>query len=616
MRLQDKNVDQPEMNLRLLAWSQEGVLVVEQDLQARTVSLSGKQDCDISVPALGDDSVFLRLGKDRVLIFYQHSDHRPGDTVELTIGETARVGMLYWSVLKSPVRHPVEAASVQPLGAGLASRLLDWMARPMGAREDLRGALVDFLDLALERSRAISGMLVLADHDGFSLASYRGLSLEEAHRFWDSMPEQLSAEILRTQARVLLPEGFQNQNSAETTVYIRGMRSIVGFPVQAEGRLLAILYLGFHNLMRELSRELQLDIEQSCAVLGLIVQRGLLRAEVESVRFGEGVARDAFPHGRLMLGSSPEMADVYRRITRIAPVDINTLIVGETGTGKELAAREIHRLSPRSDKPFIVFNVAAVPESLFEAEMFGYRRGSFTGALTDRKGMVEMAHEGTLFIDEIGELSLPLQAKLLRVLQEREVSRIGDEKSRSVDFRLVTATHRDLPALVKKGKFREDLYYRIAGTVIVVPSLRERRGDVLELANFFRQQFATRHGLPLRHWSPDAVEALRRAPWPGNVRELEHAVSRAFIMADGEVIRAQDLQLSPDDHHQDDDVHDVEGLEVEGGSLADAKQEWLKAYISESLKRHDGNRAKTAKNLGIGQRTLFRYIEQLGIRGV
>jgi len=326
-------------------------------------------------------------------------------------------------------------------------------------------------------------------------------------------------------------------------------------------------------------------------------------------RRATGVDQPLLPPDRLMVGNSRGLLAVYQLLTRLAPVNVATLIIGETGTGKELVAREIHRLSPRADGPLITVNAVAMPADLVESELFGHRRGAFTGALNDREGLIERADGGTLFLDEIGELSPQVQAKLLRVLQERSFTRIGENTIRKSDFRLVAATHRNLQELIASGQFREDFYYRIAAATIQMPPLRERREDIVPLVLHFHRRFAEEHGLKLKRWSMSALQLLTDLAWPGNIRELEHCVRRALVMCDGPIVQPNHLDTNIT---VDSNVAD-ESQTSNQPTLDEARNAWMRRFLQRALAQHNGRRGDTAKALGIGERTLFRYIEQFGI---
>ncbi len=599
---------------QLMAWTDGGALVLSRGVSARTWSLSGKNDADIFVPELGEGAVFLRVGVDGSA-FLSTGQAGAEEPTPLGIGIPAKFGELNWTLVRGSVAEvtaPAAAASEGSRYAAFLSDLVLWISRPMSGTQELRDGLREFLSLIVDNTPAASGMLVLAEGDGFSLVSSFGLTPKDAQKLWEKMPHSLTEEVMRSSARVLLPDELRRSMNGDSTVFVRGVRSVAGFPVLAEGRLMAIFYLGFDNLLKHLSHELQQVLEAAADILGIVIQRALLREQLENLKLRAASSPEAsLPSGRLMVGSSEKLVAVYHLLSRLAPVDVSTLILGETGTGKELAAKELHRMSPRGRKPFVVVNAAALPESLIESELFGHKKGAFTGALTDRTGLIEQSDGGTLFIDEIGELPPAMQAKLLRVLQERALTRIGETTPRQVDFRLVSATHRNLEDMVTQSTFREDLYYRIAGAVIKMPALRERPEDIITLANFFRQQFAERHGLPDKEWSTEALIELEQRPWAGNVRELENVVGRAFVMAEGTIIRRTDLgggDLTA--HAGKPQPEAIQQLEP----LTEARDAWMKGFLMRALKRFNGRRAETAKALGIGERTLFRYLEQYEIR--
>ncbi|MFZ5441556.1 MAG: sigma 54-interacting transcriptional regulator [Myxococcota bacterium] len=297
---------------------------------------------------------------------------------------------------------------------------------------------------------------------------------------------------------------------------------------------------------------------------------------------------------------SEVMRTVLAQARKVASVDTTVLLLGESGVGKERIARLIHDSSARQTGPFVAINCAAVPESLLESELFGHARGSFTGATSDRAGLFEAARGGTLLLDEVGELPLPMQSKLLRVLQEREVRRVGENKTRSIDVRVLAATHRELAAEVKAGRFREDLYFRLRVIELRVPALRERTDDILPLARQALAAAAAREKLPLKELSSEASRAVLAHPWPGNVRELLNAMERALVLAPGKRIELSDLP--PEVARPPAQAVSV----GEGQTLADIERE----VILSTLARERGSRARTAQRLGIGQATLFRKLKQ------
>ena len=313
----------------------------------------------------------------------------------------------------------------------------------------------------------------------------------------------------------------------------------------------------------------------------------------------------AGPAERGLVAASTAMQQALALVARVAEHNTTVLITGESGTGKEVIARAIHRASPRAARAFVGINCAAIPENLLESELFGHVRGAFTGATADKVGLFEQASGGTLLLDEIGELPVELQAKLLRVLQESEIRRVGDQKTRRVDARVLAATARDLEAEVRAGRFREDLFYRINVVAIELPPLRERRQDIVPLAGLFADRLAKRFARPLSI-SDGALKWLEQQDWPGNVRELENAIERAAVLSSNESLAPEDFTDAVDARRTTHDAHDVR-------TLADAVEAAERQAITAALGESNGNRREAAKRLGVSLRTLFYKIERYGI---
>lgn len=295
--------------------------------------------------------------------------------------------------------------------------------------------------------------------------------------------------------------------------------------------------------------------------------------------------------------ASPLMRDLLRKAARFAASEAPVVVFGESGTGKEVVARALHANSPRAQQPFVAVNVAALPTELLESELFGHARGAFTGAHQARKGLFESADGGVLFLDEIGEMPLPLQAKLLRALQEGEIRRVGETAAKEVDVRVVCATHRDLAERVRSGHFREDLYYRLNVVNLHLPPLRERGDDVVVLAKYLLNKYAEEFGSKVKGFTPNALIALKKYDWPGNVRQVENRIKKAIVLCDKTLIGPEDLDLFP------------EAL-TEIQTLTQAREDFQRRYILEVLERNNGNRTKTARDLGVDPRTIFRYLER------
>jgi len=334
--------------------------------------------------------------------------------------------------------------------------------------------------------------------------------------------------------------------------------------------------------------------------LGLIVRRAFHLSDIESEN-----RRLADKPGESVLGgiitASPAMLKVARMIERVAGADVSVMLLGASGTGKELLAKGLHDVSPRKKKPFVAINCAAIPENLLEAELFGYEKGAFTGAIKTTEGKIELAQGGTLFLDEVGDIPLPLQVKLLRFLQERVIERIGGRRTIPVDVRIVCATHQNLDTMIAEQRFREDLYYRLAEIVVRIPPLAERHGDATLLGQYFLQKFAREMKRGVKGFTPDALAALNAWHWPGNVRELENRMKRAVIMADTSRLSAADLDLED----KDDDAEML--------NLKTAREVADRKAIRLSLARTEGNISNAAKLLGISRPTFYDLIKQYGI---
>ncbi len=304
-----------------------------------------------------------------------------------------------------------------------------------------------------------------------------------------------------------------------------------------------------------------------------------------------------------IIGSSPLMKVVFSTVRKISGTDVSVLVTGESGTGKELVAQAIHNLSPRGGKPFVAINCGAIPESLLESELFGHEKGAFTGATAQRLGKLECAPGGTLFLDEIGELAQTLQVKLLRFLQEKVIERVGGRELIPVDSRVIAATNQDPEKAVEEGRFREDLYFRLAVVKLVLPPLRERGDDVIQLAEHLLALYSKELKRPLKKLSKQAVTALRKHPWPGNVRELQNRVKRAVLLVDGPSVGALELDLESASHSSP----------ASSTSLKEARKDLEKNMVARALEEHQGNISKTARALGVSRPTLYGIIARYGL---
>ena len=344
--------------------------------------------------------------------------------------------------------------------------------------------------------------------------------------------------------------------------------------------------------------ELKLTLERALEHKRLSEENRHLRETVSSGQPLSGI-----------IGTSSAMREVTEMVKVVAPTEATVLITGESGTGKELIARAIHSASNRKKRPLVTINCAALSETLLESELFGHEKGAFTGADRRRDGRFMQADKGTIFLDEIGEISMPMQAKLLRAVQEREIQRVGSDTVQSVDVRILAATNRDLKAEVEAGRFREDLYYRLHVMVLRLPALRERQDDVPLLANFFLERFAEKNRKTLKGFTPLAMDMLIRHPWPGNVRELENTVERAVILSMGEYVTEKELPASMVEQYEPDGPARERDGQIGGKPLEDVQ----KLAILATLEQTGGNKSEAAKILEITRTTLNNKLKKYGL---
>jgi len=352
------------------------------------------------------------------------------------------------------------------------------------------------------------------------------------------------------------------------------------------------------------------DIEELVLTLRKIEEREQLRAQVSELR-SEIAQQYNFSN---FISQSPEMKRIFDTVKRLTNFNTTILISGESGTGKELLARAIHHNSPRRDKPFVAINCGAIPANLVESELFGHRKGSFTDAIRDKRGLFEEAHGGTIFLDEIGELPLHLQVKLLRVLQEQQIRRVGDEQNIDVDVRVLAATLRDLEADVKVGRFRDDLFYRLNVVSIKLPALRERPEDIPLLVEHFLSKLSRKLGISITQIESDALRLLIRYHWRGNVRELENCIERAMVMTDGDVVNSDALP-----EHVKGSIHELRGPEAVAAetalslSIKERTRSLEIELIQRALEKTGGNRTRAAKILEISHRALLYKLKEYGL---
>jgi transcriptional regulator with GAF, ATPase, and Fis domain len=477
-------------------------------------------------------------------------------------------------------------------------RLLQFSERLLVTR-DVQSLLESVLDGAIEVTGAERGFVLLLRDNKPEVRAARNLRQENIPDAVRQLSDSIVAKVIETKRPLIVADAMNDTAFArsDSVMHLR-LSSVLCAPLMAGGELLGLLYLG-NDRVANLFPSRSLDvITIFAAQAALILQNALL---LDSLRSDKTELEKKLKDQRFgeIIGSVPSMLEVFRKVQKVAPTDIFVLITGETGTGKELIAREVHNRSSRANGPFVVINCGAIPENLMESELFGHVRGAFTGAVSNRVGKFQAADKGTLFLDEVGELPLPLQVKLLRALQERMVTKVGDSKPERVDIRVIAATNRDLEEEIKKGNFREDLYYRLNVVNIYLPPLRDRGDDIIVIAKSLLQKYSAEMNKPVKGFTPNALVAIRKYDWPGNVRQLENRIKKGLVLCEKTLLGPEDLDLTPEQ------LQPIVPLDK-------AKEEFQRRYILEVLERNNGNRTKTARDLGVDPRTIFRYLEKEG----
>lgn len=488
-----------------------------------------------------------------------------------------------------------------------ALRHLQKFSQALQTQEELSSLLDTLIDQVVELTRAKKGFLVLAN----ALGQYEVKVARNLERQPVDAPEELfSDEIIREtitnrSAQIISDACNDTRYQNSLSVINLKLSSVMCVPLLYRSEMLGLIYVGNDDVV-DLFVEEQLEVLTIFASqAALFVKTAISMKELKLEAQGLEQRLERFRFGSIV-GSCPPMLEIYSKVERVAKTDVTVLISGETGTGKELIAHELHRRSSRADGPFITVNCGAIPETLIESELFGHVKGSFTGAVTSSVGKFQAAHKGTLFLDEIGELPINMQVKILRVLQEREIQRIGESKSTAVDIRVVTATNRNLQEEVAAARFREDLFFRINVINVDLPPLRERGDDVLLLARYFVKLYAGEFNRDVDEttiFDTFAEHALSRFSWPGNIRQLDNHIKKALVLFDGPKITAKDLDLDLDTTV---DATDPEAVLP----LSDARDLWQRKYINSVLGRYNGNRTRTARALGVDPRTIFRHLEK------
>jgi transcriptional regulator with GAF, ATPase, and Fis domain len=520
------------------------------------------------------------------------------DGDRLTLG-TAQLGFSIYSEL--PGSAPADGDREAPNELAGLRKLFQFSERLMGT-PSVDELLETLLDDVIEITGASRGVVLLVDAgegEGATprVRASRNVNRESMEDASGAISDSIVRHVIETKRPIIVSDALSDTTFGKSeSVLALKLSSVMCAPLMSQRAVVGAIYLG-NDEVKHLFDRAQLDLlviyagqaslilENAVLLTALRADKEKLAAELSDKRFGE------------IIGACPSMMEVFRKLQKVAATDISVMITGETGTGKELIAREIHRRSNRIDGPFVTVNCGAIPENLIESEMFGHVKGAFTGAIASRPGRFQQANGGTLFLDEVGELTPALQVKLLRAIQERVVYRVGDSKPEKCDIRIVAATNRNLEAMIKTGEFREDLYYRLNVVNLYLPPLRERGEDTFIIAKALLSKYADELGSSVRGFSPAALAAIRKYEWPGNIRQLENRIKKALILCEKTLLGAEDLDLGPE-------------AQAPIVPLEKAKEDFQRRYVLEVLERNNGNRTQTARDLGVDPRTIFRYLER------
>ncbi len=517
-----------------------------------------------------------------------------GDRIEL--GGASLLFSMFDEPMRRAATHPDSLDHVRSL-----AKLQEFSERLMGT-ESAEKLFEAMLEAVLEVTSAEKGFVMVLEEGQLGITKPVLRASHHARGEWTAgaeaaLSDTIVAQVIESGKSLIVTDAQADAAFARSeSVVALKLSSVMCAPLRYQGQTIGVIYVG-NDRVKGLFQKAQIDVlSVFAAQASLLVQNALmvqslrddkarLSTDLQNTRFGD------------IIGSCPSMMEVFRKLQRVATTDITVLITGETGTGKELIAREVHRRSARVNGPFVVINCGAIPENLIESELFGHARGAFTGAVQARPGKFQIADKGTIFLDEVGELPVAMQVKLLRALQERIVTRVGESRGEPVDIRIVAATNRVLEDEIKVGRFREDLYYRLNVVNLYLPPLRDRGDDVLIITKALLSKHAMELNPKVVGFTPAALAAIRRNEWRGNIRQLENRIRRGLVLCERNLLGPDDLDL---------------GAQTEGPvlPLEKAKEDFQRRYVLEALERNGGNRTQTARDLGVDPRTIFRYLEK------
>ncbi len=476
---------------------------------------------------------------------------------------------------------------------------------------DLPVLLDELLDAVIDLTGADKGFLILVENDEFTVKKARNVHRETIPDAIEHVSDSIIGSVLESKESLIVSDAMNHEqfNSSESVVNMQ-LSSVMCVPLKDRGELIGLIYVGneqITHLFEERHLEMlsvfaaqaSLIVANAVMVRDLQFDKQMLEERVEELRFGE------------IIGASDAMRSIYQKVEKVAPTDVSVLITGETGTGKELVAQELHNRSSRYDGPFVTINCGAIPENLLESELFGHVEGAFTGASTTKEGKFQYADGGTIFLDEIGEMPMNLQVKLLRVLQEESFQRVGGEETIEVDVRIVASTNKNLEEEVEEGRFREDLFYRLQVIPVHLPPLRERKSDIPLLVEHFVDKLAEKTRTSVEGVSDEAMSALKSYDWPGNVRELENAIEHAMVFTEGEEVTLEALPGVISGQTQSDGV--IPLPEEDDRSLPDLLEDIEERLIRRAYNEAEGTKTETAEKLGIKTSALYYKLDKYDI---
>jgi transcriptional regulator with GAF, ATPase, and Fis domain len=547
---------------------------------------------DFQLEEVDRDAEILINGKKKRRARLVHGDRLTLGRAQLGFGMLTETEIAVPSTTGNPGKTEGDIAGLRRLHA-FSERLMT-----VSSVDELLEAL---LDDVIQLTGAARGVVLLVDVGGKDASprvrASRNVQSGAIEDPSGAISDSIVRQVIETKRPVIVSDALTDTTfgKSESVIALK-LSSVMCAPLLSQGETVGALYVG-NDEVKHLFERKQLDLltifagqaslilQNAMLLSALRADKEKLQGELEDKRFGE------------IIGACASMMEVFRKLAKVAATDISVMITGETGTGKELIARELHRRSNRASGPFVTVNCGAIPENLMESEMFGHVKGAFTGAIASRAGKFQQADAGTLFLDEIGELTLQLQVKLLRAIQERIVFRVGDNRPERCDIRIVAATNRTLEDMIKTGEFREDLYYRLNVVNLWLPPLRDRGDDVFIIAKALLSKYADEMNSQVRGFSPQALAAIRKAAWPGNIRQLENRIKKALVLCEKTLLAPEDLDLGAD-------------AESPIVPLEKAKEDFQRRYVLEVLERNNGNRTQTARDLGVDPRTIFRYLEK------